>query len=889
MDPRPARQGPVDPRETLDGLGVLDGDQLVLRRRAEAAPPRSTTTSWTPSPSPPRRATGPGARAGRARSGLAGAGVAGAVARGAVAAGRGPGTAGGLVTAGAAALLAVLAAVLGASSARLFSRPGPAAVLGLLATGAGAVCGLAAVPSETGDAGPLTTGAGTPHLLLAAALALVAAGSTLLGTARADRVALAVLVGLATAAGIATAVGAVATVVGALATARGAQVDPPAVAAGAGAVALVVLSALPRLGIALARLPLPQVPASAAELAEDAGPGDPAALDRRADRAHAVLAGLAGGTVAVLAAAAAVLAAQPGDGWRGTAGWVLAALLVVLPALRSRSYANALPATILLVGRPRGRRGRRDRGGGRGPGRGGARRARGRGGRRGRARGAARLGAAGTPLLPGRAPDRGPARGGRDRGRHPARARGVRPLLGGAAAVSAGPPVSAVSRTSAAVLVVLTALLVTAGPALAQDVGGHGVGGPGRRWPGRRGGPARPAAARRGRPRGSPHRTRRAAGPGPARAVPRRGGPGRVRGAHPEPDAVPGADARGVTVAVVDSGVAVHPRLAGGVVDGGDFVAGRSATADCDGHGTAVAGVVAAAPGGDDGVSGVAPGVRIVAVRADSAWSGAAGAAEAGDEATLARAVRAAAARPGVGVVTLAVAACRPAAALVGGTDPALGALRAAVHDAATRGIVVVAAAGNVGPACPANDPAQARERLTTVPAPGWFDDDVLTVGALDDAGHPDPASLAGPWVDLAAPGDVPAALDARSGGLTADLTLPGSAPGPVTGTSFAAARVAGAAALLRARFPTLPAGEIVARLVGTAAPVPGAGPGRDPVVGAGALDVRAALAGARPPVAPAPSPPPDGDGVLPWVAAGTVVVVLAVAGLLLVRRRSAR
>ena len=346
----PLGGAPVDPRETLDGLGVLDGDQLVLRRRGEAAPAplyddvvdavaESTPASYRPWD------------AGWAHAlGLAGAGVAGAVAVGAlVAAGRGPGTAGGLVTAGVAALVAILAAVLGASSARLFSRPGPAAVLGLLATGAGAVCGLAAVPSETA-AGSLTEGAGTPHLLLAAALALVAAGSTLLGTARADRVALAVLVGLATAAGIATVVGAVATVVGALATARGAEVDAPAVAAGAGAVALVVLSALPRLGIALARLPLPQVPASAAELAEDAGPGDPAALDRRADRAHAVLAGLAGGTVAVLAAAAAVLAAEPGEGWRAVAGWVLAALLVVLPALRSRSYANALPATILLVG-----------------------------------------------------------------------------------------------------------------------------------------------------------------------------------------------------------------------------------------------------------------------------------------------------------------------------------------------------------------------------------------------------------------------------------------------------------------------------------------------------------------------------------------------------------
>lgn len=350
----PLGGAPVDPRHTLDGLGVLDGDQLVLRRRGAAAPAplyddvvdavaESTPASYRPWD------------AGWAHAlGLAGAATAGALALGAlVAAGRGPGTAGGLVTAGAAAVLAILAGVLGASSTRLFSRAGPGAVLGLLATAAAAVCGLAAVPADGTSIDSLPSlfdGAGTPHLLLAAALALVTAGATLLGAPRTDRVALAVLVGLATASGVATALGAVATVVGALAAARGAEVGAPAVAAGAGAVALVVLSALPRLGIALARLPLPQVPASAAELAEDAGPGDPAALDRRADRAHAVLAGLAGGTVAVLACSAAVIAAAPGEGWRGAAGWVLAVLLVVLPALRSRSYANAVPATILLLG-----------------------------------------------------------------------------------------------------------------------------------------------------------------------------------------------------------------------------------------------------------------------------------------------------------------------------------------------------------------------------------------------------------------------------------------------------------------------------------------------------------------------------------------------------------
>ncbi|MDL5155468.1 S8 family serine peptidase [Actinomycetospora termitidis] len=377
--------------------------------------------------------------------------------------------------------------------------------------------------------------------------------------------------------------------------------------------------------------------------------------------------------------------------------------------------------------------------------------------------------------------------------------------------------------------------------------------------------------------------------PGLVRLGPCPGGvtPGALESVTPEPDAVPGADGRGAVVAVVDSGVAAHPRLSGGVSDAGDFLAADSARDDCDGHGTAVAGVVAAAPGPDDGVVGVAPGAAVVAVRAESAWFSS-DAGPTGDEALLARAVRAAVDTPGVDVLTLALAACRPAAELIGGTVPALGALRAALRDATERDVVVVAAAGNVGGACPANDPAGAGQRVVTVPVPAWFgsDADVLAVGALDADGAPDRSSLAGPWVGLAAPGAVPAALDARSGGLTADLTLPGSAPGPVVGTSFAAARVAGAASLLRARFPTMPAREVVARLRTTAAPVPG---GTPPTVGAGALDVAAALAGRRPDPPPPPEPAPVTGGRTGWalgVGAAAVAAVLVGVG---VRRRRAR
>ncbi len=51
----------------------------------------------------------------------------------------------------------------------------------------------------------------------------------------------------------------------------------------------------------------------------------------------------------------------------------------------------------------------------------------------------------------------------------------------------------------------------------------------------------------------------------------------------------------GQTVAVIDTGVARHPRLPG-LIPGGDYVSTGDGTGDCDAHGTIVAGLIAAAP-----------------------------------------------------------------------------------------------------------------------------------------------------------------------------------------------------------------------------------------------------------------------------------------------------
>jgi type VII secretion integral membrane protein EccD len=339
----PLGQGPVDPSRTLASLGVLDGDQLVLRRRADAAPPPlfddvvDAVAEATPAS---YRAWGPGpARV----LGLCGLGLGLAVAVLAlVVAGRAPGTAGGLGTAAVGGVAALAALALAAVCTRVVDEPGAGSVLAVGAVGLAGVAGVAAVPwGSTGPATSLAATAGAPQLLLGAALAAATAGAALLALGSAGRTGVAALLGALTATVLLAVAAGIATVVD--------VGDGAGIAAGAGALALVASALLPRTGIALARLPLPRVPGSAEELADDPGVAEHADIERRADRAHAALSGLVVGCGAVTAGAVAVLALAPVAGWRGVAAWVLAGLLTALLGLRSRTYANGVQAVALLV------------------------------------------------------------------------------------------------------------------------------------------------------------------------------------------------------------------------------------------------------------------------------------------------------------------------------------------------------------------------------------------------------------------------------------------------------------------------------------------------------------------------------------------------------------
>lgn len=244
---------------------------------------------------------------------------------------------------------------------------------------------------------------------------------------------------------------------------------------------------------------------------------------------------------------------------------------------------------------------------------------------------------------------------------------------------------------------------------------------------------------------------------------------------------------RGVVVAVVDSGVAatnVHfPR--GSVLPGRSFVGGP-ATTDETGHGTAIAGIIAARDIGErSGVVGVAPDALILPVKITGGENG-------GDEAQQ----RAANLAP---AITWAVSAGADVINLSLSTAADRRDVRTAVAAAVRAGVLVVASGGNRdqaaevrdGPRYPAANPGVIGVAATTGP-------DVVT----EDSIH-------GAHVDVAAPGDNVLTTFKAWGDCV--FSQEGQS------TSYATAHVSGAAALLRQRFPRASPADLTYRLQATA------------------------------------------------------------------------
>ncbi|MEV2237041.1 type VII secretion-associated serine protease mycosin [Micromonospora sp. NPDC049891] len=273
---------------------------------------------------------------------------------------------------------------------------------------------------------------------------------------------------------------------------------------------------------------------------------------------------------------------------------------------------------------------------------------------------------------------------------------------------------------------------------------------------------------------------------------------------------------RGVTVAVLDTGVHPHADLRNNLLPGADLVRrGGDGWQDNDGHGTAMAGLIAARSRNPEGATGIAPQATILPVKFKDRNSS-------GTTEGLALSIDYAI-RSGADVISISAA---------GEQDIAE---QKAIQAAIDADIVVVAAAGN--------RPADQIVRHPAAYAP------VIAVGGIDRTGSRASISVTGDQIDVVAP-----AVELFSTNFDGGYRVG-------TGTSGAAAIVAGAAALIRAKYPYLPADEVAHRLTATA--IDKGPPGRDDQYGYGVIDLVAALTADVPPrgFGSGPTAGPEGTG----------------------------
>ncbi|MET8545401.1 type VII secretion-associated serine protease mycosin [Kitasatospora sp. NPDC004799] len=294
----------------------------------------------------------------------------------------------------------------------------------------------------------------------------------------------------------------------------------------------------------------------------------------------------------------------------------------------------------------------------------------------------------------------------------------------------------------------------------------------------------------------------------------------------------------GVTVAVIDTGVdRTNPQLAGKVPEdakrekmvdkveaGSNLLVDRETKKAIDGpsvvdpvgHGTKVAGIIAAAVSKQTGFVGLAPEARILSIRQNDSDGN-------GDVSTLVQAIREAVDK-GARVINISQDVRGAGDARFGGYAD----LKAIVEYAESKKVVVVASTGNDG-----------KEGDTY---PGAFPT-VLAVGASDRNNERAPFSQYGSFVKVAAPG-----VDMLS-------TVPGGGQCVDNGTSFAAPYVSGLAALLIGAHPDWKAAQVRAWIEQTAQRTQ-----RDPdtFIGWGVVDPVKAVtkAPADPPLAPVPDAP---------------------------------
>lgn len=252
------------------------------------------------------------------------------------------------------------------------------------------------------------------------------------------------------------------------------------------------------------------------------------------------------------------------------------------------------------------------------------------------------------------------------------------------------------------------------------------------------------------------------------------------------------ATGRGIVVAIVDSGIDAGNRHLAGVVIGGVDLVGDGERADglsdTTGHGTAIAGQIAAQPVAGSGVVGLAPDARLLSVRVFRGIGQ-----QDKDKGFAPTSQRIAdgihwAADNGADIINVSISQT---------TDSPD--LRAAVEHAAAVGALVVASAGNRASDPTAEDGAR---------YPAAYEQ-ALGVSAADGTGRATDSSIHGPQVDVTAPGGN--VLTSAAGG--GDCVYAGDAPA----SSFATGYASAAAALVAEAHPEDPPAGWAYRLTATA------------------------------------------------------------------------
>lgn len=257
-----------------------------------------------------------------------------------------------------------------------------------------------------------------------------------------------------------------------------------------------------------------------------------------------------------------------------------------------------------------------------------------------------------------------------------------------------------------------------------------------------------------------------------------------------------------IKVAIIDTGVDTnHEDLMGNIISGINYIQPGSQPEDNNGHGTHVAGIIAATSNNGVGITGIASGVKIMPIKVLDANGY-------GSDNNVGDGIRWAADN-GANIINLSL----------GGPEDSQY-IQDAINYAHNKGVIVIAAAGNEN---------------SSVGYPA-ANDHVIAVAATDSNDNKPSFSNYGPEVDVAAPG------------VNILSTVPNTQVNPYiplnyasfSGTSMAAPNVTGVAALILSKYPNITPFQLETRLKSTSQDL--GNPGFDTYYGFGRVNALQAI-----------------------------------------------